>query len=191
MVRRTRAENTTAVATHHRIEQRKNLPCYVALFLSLTFLVFSITFYSSQQESFSFIDSEQVLAKYEPLVLANEALRLKEQVIEQKMKVFEDSLARLMDTLSVRRGEEENLLNLLNLESNVQRHKLIDSTSIFAQDELKKAVENFNKLAIEYCKNNKLHLLFSTSNNTIIYGSGSKTDASESFITFMEGQNEK
>lgn len=162
-----------------------------ALGLSTAFCVLAVFFYHQQQEPFAFIDSEQVLANYEPLLWANESVRNKDNEIEQKMKVFEDSLARLMDTLSIRRGEEENLLNLLNLESNVQRHKLIDSTSIYAQSELEKSIGMFNKLAADYCKKNNLHLLFSTSNNTIVYGTGSKVDVSDKFIKFMEDKNAK
>ncbi|PWJ61118.1 MULTISPECIES: OmpH family outer membrane protein [unclassified Fibrobacter] len=163
----------------------------LALGLSTVFLILAVFFFHQQQEPFAFIDSDQVLAKYEPLLLANDAVRVRDQEIENKMKVYEDSLARLMDSLSVRRGEEEELLNLLNLESNIQRHKLVDSTSIYAQNELKTSIDMFNKMAAKYCKKNKLHLLFSTSNNTIVFGTGSKADVSNSFIKFMEGKNAK
>ncbi len=159
---------------------------FFSLVISVAFLAGVLHYASFQQEPFYFIETDVVLEKYSPMVAANESIKLKDQLINEKMKVYEDSLSRLIDSLSIRRGNEESLLSLLNLESNVQRHKMIDSTSKVASDLMKNAVESFNAIAAEFCKKNNIHLLFGTTGNFIVYGSHKKADLTEKFIKYLE-----
>ena len=92
------------------------------ILISAVVFVFCAFFYMNSQNSGPyFVNTEQVLLEYEPLKIANEQIAHKNTLLESKMRVFEDSLGKIMDSLSVRRGAEEELLELLNLESNVFR----------------------------------------------------------------------
>jgi hypothetical protein len=104
------------------------------------------------------------------------------------MRVFEDSLAKIMDSLSVRRVAEEELLELLNLESNVFRHKQIDSINVFALSAMKTALDSFDSEIARFCKKAEINVLFGSNANTIIYGTNTKSDLTLAFLEYMENK---
>lgn len=161
-----------------------------SLGLSLLFCFASAYSAFLSQKGPYFIDTERCLQSYQPLLDANKMVEMRDQAIKVKMKTFDDSLAHLMDTVSEHRAKGEELLSLLNLESNVYRHQLLDSTSHFAQASMAEALDSFNSTAGLFSKKDGIPVLFGSSNNTVVFGSGKKADKTEAFLQYMEHLNE-
>lgn len=100
------------------------------------------------------------------------------------MKVYEDSLAVIMDSVAEHKYLAE--LELLNLESNVYRHQMIDKTSRRANEILKTSLDSFNLVVARFAKQENIPVLFGASSNFIVYGAGSQADFTSKMQLFLK-----
>lgn len=170
------------------LQSRVSALIAIILISAVVFVICTVFYANSQNNGPYFLNTEQVLLEYEPLKIVNEQIAHKNTLLESKMRTFEDSLAKIMDSLSVRRGAEEELLELLNLESNVFRHKQIDSVNAFALSAMKTALDSFDSEIARFCKKEKINVLFGSNANTVIYGTNTKSDITLAFLKFMENK---
>lgn len=132
-----------------------------------------------------FIDSAAALEADVEMQAVNQKIAAQDAILKKEEQVFNDSLMKLLDSLSVRRGEEESLMELINLESNVFRHKKIDSIGKATHDEVAIAIEHFNGNVKVYCEKAGIPVLFGSNNNTVVYGTGKKSDKTKELVTFL------
>lgn len=156
----------------------------ISLFLAIASLALSINLLRHQHQGPFFIDSTATLSADPNIQAVNQRIALQDEELKKNEKTYNDSIARLFDSLSVRRGEEELLVELMNLESNVYRHKKIDSISKVSQTELAVAIEQFNGRVKVFCEKRGIPVLFASNNNTVVYGTGEKADLTNEYINF-------
>lgn len=135
-----------------------------------------------------FIETDRVLSVYKPLIDANMQVKVKDQVWRDQIKVYEDSLVSLLDSVSEHKRLAD--LELLNLETNVLRHNMVDSTSRLASKVLALAIDSFNVVTANYANMRCFDILFGAVNNTIVFGTGTKADKTSDFIEYLESFNE-
>lgn len=164
--------------------------CLIALLLSVASLVASTFLLKNSVSGPFFIESNKVLEFDNEMLLINQKTALQDEFLRKKEQVFNDSIAKMLDSLAVRRGDEEKLIDLMNLESNVFRHKMIDSIKTTTNIEVQKALESFNKKVKTFCEKNEIIVLFGSGNNSIVYGSGTKADMTDKIIKFLKDENE-
>jgi len=131
-----------------------------------------------------FIETDKALTSFAPLVEANQIVEIKDKAWRAQMKVYEDSLTRVMDSVANHRRLPE--LELLNQEANVARHKMIDSTSRWATNALKVAIDSFNVVTTDFSKKQNLGILFGAAGNTVVYGTGTRADKTQELVKYME-----
>ena len=156
----------------------------ISLFLAIASLALSINLLRHQHQGPFFIDSTATLSADPNIQAVNQRIALQDEELKKNEKAYNDSIARLFDSLSVRRGEEELLVELMNLESNVYRHKKIDSISRASQAELALAIGQFNGKVKVFCEKRGIPVLFASNNNTVVYGTGEKADLTNEYINF-------
>ena len=120
----------------------------------------------------------------------NQKIAMQDELLKKQEQVFNDSIAKLLDTLSVRRGDEEKLIDLMNLESNVFRHKMVDSISTASHAEVEMVMKSFNERAKAFSEDNGINVLFGTGENFVVYGTGTKADMSKKMIEFLGSTHE-
>lgn len=156
----------------------------VSLFVAIISLGLSMNLLRHQQQGPFFIDSMATLSADPDMQAVNQRIALQDEELKKNEKAYNDSIARLFDSLSVRRGEEELLVELMNLESNVYRHKKIDSISRASQAELALAIGQFNGKVKVFCEKRGIPVLFASNNNTVVYGTGEKADLTDEYNNF-------
>lgn len=161
------------------------LLCLLALLLSAASFAASVFLLADQKTGPFFIESSKALEADAQMVAINQKIALQDEILKKQEQVFNDSIAKLLDTLSVRRGEEEKLIDLMNLESNIFRHKMIDSISTASHDEVKKALESFNEKAKIFSQKNGIGVLFGSGSNFVVYGTGTKADVTNKLVEFL------
>lgn len=159
--------------------------CIAALFFATVSFFFSMHVLTNKDLGPYFIDSNEALAADINMKLINQKIAIQDEILKKEEQAFNDSITKLLDTLSVRRGEEEKLIDLMNLESNVFRHKKIDSITKASQMEIEEALASFNNRAKIFCEQKKIPVLFGSSNNSIVYGSKKKADLTNDLIKFI------
>ena len=92
-----------------------------------------------------FINTSLVLSQYRPLLATNQSLGQIDENIQKKMAVFDDSISRIISTLENAGSPEKDLLELLNMESNVARHKMLDSARLVANLEIQNTYEKLDR----------------------------------------------
>ena len=85
----------------------------------------------------------------------------------------------------MRRGDEEKLIDLMNLESNIFRHKKIDSISTASRTEVDNALNSFNERIKFFGQKRDIPVLFGSNDNSVVYGTGSKADLTNELIEFI------
>jgi len=165
--------------------QKQLLLATIALLASLVSIYMAVGLIHGHQQGPYFIDSAVVLEADAEMQTVNQKIAAQDAILKKEEQVFNDSLMKLLDSLSIRRGEEESLMELVNLESNVFRHKKIDSISRASQAEVAVAIEHFNGNAKVYCEKAGIPVLFSSNNNTVVYGTGKKSDKTKELVTFL------
>ena len=161
-----------------------------ALTASAISLILSVMLLNERPSGPYFIDSTQALSADPGMLAVNEKNAIQDEILKKNERAYDDSIARLLDSLSVRRGDEEILVDLMNLESNVYRHKKIDSIGAQSRVEVENAIGRFNEKAALFCKKNGIQVLFASSNNTIVYGTGEKADKTDELVKFLGSNNE-
>ncbi|MCL4103375.1 Outer membrane protein (OmpH-like) [Fibrobacter sp. UWH9] len=162
----------------------------VALLLSLLFVGIAFKTLANDACYPYFIDSTEVLAADQEMQAINRKIGLQDEILKKKEQNFTDSIMGLFDSTSVRNEKYDALVELLNLESNVYRHNMIDSISKASQAEVEEAVKKFNEKVAEYCKRNGFAILFGSNDNSVVYGTGTKADKTKELITYIGGINE-
>ena len=162
--------------------------CLLALLLSAASFAASVFLLVDQKSGPFFIESSKALEADAEMQAINQKIALQDEILKKQEQVFNDSIAKLLDTLSVRRGEEEKLIDLMNLESNIFRHKKIDSIATESHVEVEKAINSFNERIKVFGQEKNISVLFGSNNNTVIYGSGSKADLTNELINFLGGE---
>ncbi len=162
----------------------------LALLLSICFLGYAFETLDGNSCNPYFIDSAEVLGADSEMQAINQRIGLQDEILKKKEQVFTDSIMGLFDSLSVRNEKDEALVELLNLESNVYRHNMIDSISKASQAEVEVAIKNFNKNVGTYCKRNGIEILFGSNANSVVYGTGTKADKTKELVKFFEEKYE-
>ena len=158
----------------------------ISLFVSVVSFCLSINLLKNQYQGPFFVDSDRSLSVAPNIQLANSKIASQSAELKRMDQAYSDSIAKLLDSLTIRRGNEEILLELVNLESNVYRHKKIDSMGKAADVEVKTAIELFNAKTKLFCEKRGIQVLFSSNNNTIVYGSGEKSDLTDELVEFIK-----
>lgn len=164
--------------------------CVIAILLSVISLLSSLSLLKECYRGPFFIESSKVLEADVEMQAINQKIALQDDLLKKQEQVYNDSIAKLLDTLSVRRGDEEKLIDLMNMESNIFRHKMIDSISTASHDEVKKALESFNEKAKAFSQKNGVKVLFGSGSNFVVYGTGTKADLSNKMIEFLGSNHE-
>ena len=164
--------------------------CLIALLLSAASLAASVWLLKNSAPGPFFIESTKVLEADAEMLAINQKIALLDELLKKQEQVYNDSIAKLLDTLAVRRGDEEKLIDLMNMESNIFRHKMIDSISTASHDEVKKALESFNEKAKTFSQKNGVKVLFGSGSNFVVYGTGTKADLSNKMIEFLGSNHE-
>lgn len=164
--------------------------CTIAVMLSTTSLILSFFLNKDRLQGPFFIESNKVLESDAEMQMINQKIAMQDALLKKEEQVFNDSIAKLLDTLAVRRGDEEKLIDLMNLESNIFRHKKIDSIATASRIEVDKALKSFNNRINEYCQGKEIPVLFGSNNNAVVYGSGTKADLTKEFIKFIGNEHE-
>ena len=158
----------------------------ISLFVAAVSLCLSISLLQNQHQGPFFIDSKAALSVDPDMLSVNQRIALQDEELKKNEQIYNDSIAKLFDSLSVRRGEEEALVDLMNLESNVYRHKKIDSISRIADAEVKIALRQFDAKTKIFCEKKGIPILFSSNNNTVVFGTGEKSDLTGEFVKFLK-----
>ena len=169
---------------------KRNLLLVISLLVSVSSLVASVALLRDRPSGPFFIDSERSLSADPGMLAVNEKIALQDEILKKNERAYDDSIALLLDSLSVRRGNEETLIELMNLESNVYRHKKIDSIAALSRTELENALGLFNGKAAQFCRKNGIQVLFASSNNTVVYGTGGKADRTDGLVKYLGSNNE-
>ena len=164
--------------------------CVIALVLSTISLISSFFLNHNRFQGPFFIESNKVLEADAEMQIINKKIAMQDALFKKEEQVFNDSIAKLLDTLAVRRGDEEKLIDLMNLESNIFRHKKIDSIATATRIEVDKALNAFNERIKLFSQKKGFSVLFGTNDNSIVYGSGSKADLTNELIKFIGNQHE-
>ena len=164
--------------------------CVAAILLSVISLLTSLSLLNNFCPGPYFIDSNAVLAIDSEMQAVNKKIAIQDEILKKEEQAFNDSIAHLLDSLAIRRGNEESLIDLMNLESNIFRHKKIDSIATSSRVEIEKAISSFNERTKRFGLKKRISVLFGASNNTIVYGSGSKADLTKELIKFLGSGNE-
>ena len=164
--------------------------CVIALVLSTISLISSFFLNHNRFQGPFFIESNKVLEADAEMQIINKKIAMQDALFKKEEQVFNDSIAKLLDTLAVRRGDEEKLIDLMNLESNIFRHKKIDSIATATRIEVDKALNAFNERIKLFRQKKGISVLFGTNDNSIVYGSGSKANLTNELIKFIGNQHE-
>ena len=159
--------------------------CIVALLLSMASVLSSIFLKNNHLQGPFFIESSKVLESDLEMQAINQKIAQQDELLKKEEQVFNDSIAKLLDTLAVRRGDEEKLIDLMNLESNIFRHKKIDSISTASRAEVDNALKSFNERVKSFSQKKGIPVLFGSNDNAVVYGTGSKADLTKELIEFI------
>ena len=165
--------------------QKQLLLATIALLASLASVYMAVGLLRGHQQGPYFIDSAVALEADAEMQAVNQKIAAQDAILKKEEQVFNDSIMKLLDSLSIRRGEEESLMELVNLESNIFRHKKIDSIGKATHDEVAIAIEHFNGKVKVYCEKAGIPVLFGSNNNTVVYGTGKKSDKTKELVTFL------
>ncbi|WP_141100508.1 hypothetical protein [Fibrobacter sp. UWH1] len=163
---------------------------FFAMLLSIGFLAYAVFFLEKDICNPYFIDSTSALEADALMQNINKKIGQQDEILKKKEQAFTDSIMGLFDSLSVRNEKDDALVELLNLESNVFKHNMIDSISKASQIEITEAVKNFNVKVAAYCKKNGIEVLFGSNDNSVVYGTGTKADKTKELVTYLEGIHE-
>lgn len=86
---------------------------------SAFFAVFAVNTFSRVSDGPCFIDTSKALSQYAPLLGANHAIGQMEENVKERMRVFDDSISVVINSIETRDLAKESRLELLNMESNV------------------------------------------------------------------------
>ena len=111
-------------------------------------------------------------------------------MVQKKMSYFDDSLSKILDSLSKGKLDERNLLELLNMESNVARHKMLDSARQVAGAEIQNVYEQFNSVVASFGQQHGFEILFGTASNFVVYGAKGKADKTRDLLRYMGVKDE-
>jgi len=159
----------------------------VSISFSLFFALFALELFSDMQQGPYFVDTSLIKSRYEPLHAVDVSIGQMEADVQKGMARFDDSLSKLMDSLANGNRKDGELLELLNMESNVARHKMLDSVRIIADMKIREAYGYLDRDIAGYCKRYGVEVLFGTASNTIVYGSGGKSDLTPGLLRYMGG----
>jgi hypothetical protein len=157
----------------------------VSLLLSIFFAVLSAKTFLDNCEGPFFIDTSVVFARYEPLLMANGSIAQMENHVQKRMTRFDDSLSTVLDSLAAGNSDSQNLLELLNMESNVVRHKMLDSVRLAAETKTQDAYRQFDVSVASFCQSEGLKSLFGTASNFIVYGADGKADKTRTMLRYL------
>lgn len=159
----------------------------VFTFLLSMFSLYSVLFLlANRQDGPFFIDTYQTISNSPRIQSINNQIAIQNEAIKRQSLKYSDSIARLLDTLSIKREkQEETLIELMNLERNIFRHKKIDSLSRESEKQLTLAMQAFNSQIESFCTASGISVLFASNNNTVIFGNGTKADRTQEFNHFV------
>lgn len=157
---------------------------------SAFFAVFAVNTFSRVSDGPCFIDTSKALSQYAPLLGANHAIGQMEENVKERMRVFDDSISVVINSIETRDLAKESRLELLNMESNVARHKMLDSIKTIAEQEIKASYVKFDAAVAGFCRKHGIGTLFGTASNTIVYGADGRADKTGNFVRFMETNHE-
>lgn len=164
--------------------------CVIAIVLSTISLISSFFLNHNRFQGPFFIESNKVLEADAEMQIINKKIAMQDALLKKEEQVFNDSIAKLLDTLAMRRGDEEKLIDLMNLESNIFRHKKIDSIATASRIEVDKVLKSFNERIKIFSQEKGIPVLFGSNNNVVVYGSGTKADLTNELIKFIGNQHE-
>lgn len=162
----------------------------LALLLSICFLGYALETLNGNSCNPYFIDSSEVLGADLEMQAINQRIGLQDEILKKKEQAFTDSIIGLFDSTTVRNDKDDALVELLNLESNVYRHNMIDSISKASQAEVAEAIKKFNESVGTYCKRNGIEILFGSNANSVVYGTGTKADKTKDLVKYIGGIHE-
>lgn len=164
----------------------------VLLSLVLSVLFVSVAFYGLRTMTIGpfFIESESVLASFRPVQLANRNIELMDADFNAGERAYSDSVIGLYDSTSTQTEYKKNLVELLNMERQVYSLKKRDSIVERMHRDLKASLELFNQESAVFCERNSIPVLFSSNENSVVYGLNTKADLSDELKIFFGGRNE-
>ena len=163
----------------------------VSLATSLFFAIFAVKTFCGIPRGPFFINTSLVLSQYQPLLTTNQALGQIDENIQKKMAVFDDSISRVISTLENVASPEKDLLELLNMESNVTRHKMQDSARIVANLEIQNSYEKLDREISSFCVFYEIDNLFGSATNFVVFGSRGRADYTDKFMQYLGIENEQ
>ena len=163
---------------------------FASLLLSIIFVVLIVMTFGNNYRGLFFIDTSLALSRYEPMLSANQTIGTMDDFVRKRMNFFDDSLSKILDSLSKGKLDERNLLELLNMESNVARHKMLDSVRQVAGAEIQNVYEQFNSVVASFGQQHGLEILFGTASNFVVYGAKGKADKTRDLLRYMGVKDE-
>lgn len=162
----------------------------LSLMLSASFAATACYRYQTMSVGPFFIESDGTLASYQPIQQINRNIEMQDAELKAEEHAFEDSIMGLYDSSSVQTEEKKELVELLNLERQVHVLKKRDSIARHTQLDLRTALVQFNRDAADFCERNSVPVLFSSNNNTIVFGLNTRADLSGKMKAFLGGAGE-
>lgn len=158
----------------------------LALLLSLVFLALSVLLLQRSSKGPYFINTPVVLSADKQMERINKSIEMQYEILRNKESEFNDSLKKLFDSLEIQSDAENDLIELLTLESNVYRHKMIDSISKVSHEKISRRVNSINNKLRMFGEERKMRVLFGSGDNFVVFGVGTKADITENFIHHVE-----
>lgn len=87
-----------------------------------------MTFGNNYRDPF-FVDTSIALSRYEPMISANQAIGTTDEMVQKKMS-YNDSLSKILDSLSKGKLDERNLLATIDGMYNLPSYVLYDKDDV-------------------------------------------------------------
>lgn len=146
-----------------------------------------------------FLNAEQIMPELASMRAANAEIGARDQAWREELRRSGDSLKSLVDSMSrlyasagaAQRAQFKAELDLLNMESNVARHKGILATTAFSAQRTKAALEESNRLIQQFARGRNYTLVLGTAPGVVLYGAGGRADVSKAFIEYAHNTEVK
>lgn len=162
-----------------------NKVLFLSLVAAAAFLAGSVYFSKNTCVGPYFFESESTLASYVPVQQINEKIAKQDAIIKEIEKSYLDSIVGLFDSTDSNQKPSQDMVDLLNLESNIFVHKKTDSLLTSMQADLAFAMKKFDADVALFCQKKGIPVMFSSNGNSVVYGTNSKADLTKDLTNFF------
>lgn len=172
--------------------QNKNWMSILAIAVAIVgFFVLGMT--KHNQVSYGFVNTEKLLDSFVESSRAMEEIKAEElkwaenrTVIEDSLKAFEQRIALIYDTASVKKKTELKDEQVRRIEElgrfNQSYSNRIQNMRV---EKLSGIYQKINAAMSDYAREKGLDIVFASSNGSIVYGDGTKADITADFLVFL------